>query len=274
MAARARVATRHAVSKRPRLRLLYHHRQCNRNCNRDCDGITLKCSRQYHRCEHTFLQLLYGRWCALVYPDKVSICSHVQGKYCKLKLPNSWCDCGPSKRYPTLSPTGGAPSDAKPNCAYTTLPDSTINPVSASGTSAPTNVPGKDGVVACAYYIATYQGYPPGTPNYCFCGGGGPDTLPPALAPLLTHMDVTPAKTDCAYDTQPTAGWKPPTPTSSGGSSSTITEKPTYTVDPYHSDSLSCGATWSYENHGITPGDTITTVVSVPGPLRYLENAC
>lgn len=57
---------------------------------------------------------------------------------------------------------------------------------------------------------ATEQGYPPGTPNYCFCGGG--PHAPPALAPLLTHSNVKPPSTDCNYPTQPTPGWKPPVP--------------------------------------------------------------
>lgn len=131
--------------------------------------------------------------------------------------------------------------------------------MSANGTKAPTNVPGQNGVAGCAYYIATNQGYPSGTPSYCFCGGG--PNVPQALAPLLTHTDVTPPKTDCAYTIQPTPGYTPTPPNAPTALSSTITAPPTYTVDPYPTDSLSCGATWSYEDHGITPGDTITTVV-------------
>jgi hypothetical protein len=136
--------------------------------------------------------------------------------------------------------------------------------VSASGTTAPTNVPGQNGVAGCAYYIATNQGYPSGTPNYCFCGGG--PNVPQALAPLLTHTEVTPPKTDCAYTMQPTPGYTPQPANATAAPSSTITARPTYTVDPYPTDSLSCGATWSYGDHGITPGDTITTVVS---PIQF-----
>ena len=61
---------------------------------------------------------------------------------------HSWCDCGTSSTYPTLSPTDGATT---PNCAYTTVPTAMITPVSTS--AAPTNIPGEGGVPGCAAVI-------------------------------------------------------------------------------------------------------------------------
>lgn len=128
--------------------------------------------------------------------------------------PTSWCDCGSSAKYPTIPPSSGA-TDSSANCAYTVLPTATINPTSNTAAPAPTNVPGQNGVSGCAYYIAANQGLPAGSPDYCSCGGG--PNVPAALAPLLTHTDVTPPKTDCAYSTQPTPGWSPTAASSAAG---------------------------------------------------------
>lgn len=81
-------------------------------------------------------------------------------------------------------------------------------------------------MAGCAYRLAANEGLPSGTPNFCYCGGG-PD-VSPVRAPLLTHTDVDPPKTDCNYETQPSSNWVvptpeprtspgPPTPTCSGG---------------------------------------------------------
>lgn len=61
---------------------------------------------------------------------------------------HSWCDCGTSSTYPTLSPTDGATTA---NCAYTTIHTAMITPVSTS--AAPTNIPGEGGVPGCAAVI-------------------------------------------------------------------------------------------------------------------------
>jgi hypothetical protein len=58
--------------------------------------------------------------------------------------PTSWCDCGPGSTYPTLPVTSGS---TIANCAYTSLPASTIQPASTS--AAPTNIPGQGGIPAC-----------------------------------------------------------------------------------------------------------------------------
>ena len=134
-------------------------------------------------------------------------------------LPSSWCNCGASATYPTLPPSSGVIASTA-NCSYTVLPTATIKPTSNTNVAAPTNVPGKNGVAGCAYYLAADQGLPSGTPNYCFCGGG--PNLPPAYAPLLTHTDVNPPITDCHYTTQPPTGWNPTT-TTPPASSPTLT---------------------------------------------------
>ena len=61
---------------------------------------------------------------------------------------DSWCDCGTSSTYPTLSPADGATTA---NCAYTIIPTAMITPVSTS--AAPTNIPGEGGVPACAIVV-------------------------------------------------------------------------------------------------------------------------
>ena len=61
---------------------------------------------------------------------------------------NSWCDCGTSSTYPTLSPADGATTA---NCAYTTVPTAMITPVSTS--AAPTNIPGEGGIPGCAIVV-------------------------------------------------------------------------------------------------------------------------
>lgn len=124
-------------------------------------------------------------------------------------IPTLWCDCGVSATYPTIPPSNGVTASTA-NCAYTVLPTATINPTSNTNVAAPTNVPGQNGVSGCAYYLASDQGLPSGTPDYCFCGGG--PNVPAADVPLLTHTDVNPPITDCKYTTQPPTGWSPTTP--------------------------------------------------------------
>ena len=106
--------------------------------------------------------------------------------------PTSWCDCGPSSTYPTLSPTAGATSA---NCAYSSLPASTLQPVSTG--TAPTNIPGQNGVPGCAAVVST-----PGTSAYCNCGGTPAPTLKPTSAGLM----------NCDYTIQPTSTYNPAIP--------------------------------------------------------------
>ena len=110
--------------------------------------------------------------------------------------PTSYCDCGASAHYPTLPPKSGATTA---NCDYTTLPASTIKPVSTG--TAPTNKPGTGGVPGCALEIASEQGLPPGSHNFCDCGG--------VTAPVLVTTTAGTASSNCDYSTQPTAGYNP-----------------------------------------------------------------
>ena len=106
--------------------------------------------------------------------------------------PTSWCDCGPSSTYATLSPTAGATSA---NCAYTSLPASTIRPVSTG--TAPTNTPGQGGLPGCAAVVSV-----PGTSAYCNCGGTPAPTLKPTSSGLM----------NCDYTIQPTSSYNPAIP--------------------------------------------------------------
>ena len=103
--------------------------------------------------------------------------------------PTSWCDCGASATYPTLSASAGAKSA---NCAYTSLPASQLTPHSTS--AAPTNVPGIGGVPGCAAVVSV-----PGTSAYCNCGGTPAPTLKPTASDLM----------NCDYTIQPTSSYNP-----------------------------------------------------------------
>lgn len=105
--------------------------------------------------------------------------------------PTSWCDCGATAKYPTLPPVSGQTSA---NCAYTQLPDSTINPISIS--AAPTNIPGVNGVPGCAAVVSV-----PGTSAYCNCGG----TPAPTLSTTNSYIN-------CDYTIQPTSSYDPAIP--------------------------------------------------------------
>ena len=123
--------------------------------------------------------------------------------------PTSFCDCGPSATYSTLSSTSGATSA---NCAYTSLPTNKITPTSRAGVVAPTNVPGQNGVPGCAAVI-----YPDGqacvNANYCNCGG--------TPAPFLTTTISGTKTTNCDYTIQPTASSCPPPTTTNAQPSAT-----------------------------------------------------
>ena len=110
--------------------------------------------------------------------------------------PTSYCDCGASAHYPTLPPKSGVTTA---NCDYTTLPASTIKPVSTG--TAPTTIPGVGGVPACNLEIASEQGLPPGSHNFCDCGG--------VTAPVLVTTTAGTASSNCDYSTQPTSGYNP-----------------------------------------------------------------
>ena len=110
--------------------------------------------------------------------------------------PTSYCDCGASAHYPTLPPKSGVTTA---NCDYKTLPASTIKPVSTG--TAPTNKPGVGGVPACHLEIASEQGLPPGSHNFCDCGG--------VTAPVLVTTTAGTASSNCDYSTQPTSGYNP-----------------------------------------------------------------
>lgn len=81
-----------------------------------------------------------------VYPSSKPTCTYNGANWF---APPKWCECtGPSITsglYPTLS----APANATiVNCDYSTLPASTIKAVTT--TPAPTNIPGENGIPACA----------------------------------------------------------------------------------------------------------------------------
>ncbi|THC92373.1 hypothetical protein EYZ11_008163 [Aspergillus tanneri] len=103
--------------------------------------------------------------------------------------PSSWCYCGPSSTYPTLLATSNATTA---NCAYTSLPASTIQPVTIS--APPMNIPGKYGVPGCAAVASS-----DGKSAYCNCGGTPAPTLSPTADGLL----------NCAYTVQPTSSYNP-----------------------------------------------------------------
>lgn len=110
--------------------------------------------------------------------------------------PASWCNCGPSSTYPALFAKSGTTSA---DCGYSTLPASTIKPISTG--PVPTNIPGQGGVPGCAAIVSA-----PGTSAYCNCGG----TPAPLLSPTSTGV------LNCRYTIQPTSAYNPkvPPPTS------------------------------------------------------------
>ncbi len=77
--------------------------------------------------------------------------SQVQIKRLPRLIPRekSWCICATSLTYPALQ-TSGAGIRATANCAYTSLPSSTIDPTSVPNTMA-TPVPGQNGISQCVY---------------------------------------------------------------------------------------------------------------------------
>lgn len=126
--------------------------------------------------------------------------------------PTSYCDCGASATYPTIAPKNGVTTA---NCDYKTLPSSTIKPVSTG--TAPTNKPGVGGVPGCAFEIASEQGLPPGSHNFCNCGG--------VTAPVLVTTVAGSASSNCDYSTQPTSGYNP-IPTSDRTTTTTSSPPP------------------------------------------------
>lgn len=122
--------------------------------------------------------------------------------------PTSFCDCGASATYPTLSPISGATTA---NCAYATLPASTIQPISTA--SAPTNIPGEGGVPGCNLELAADQGLPSGSSNFCNCGGI-------TASVLVTTVSGT-ASSNCDYPTVPPGGFNPVPSTSAPAPSPT-----------------------------------------------------
>ena len=137
--------------------------------------------------------------------------------------PTSWCDCGPSSTYATLSPTAGATSA---NCAYTSLPASTIRPVSTG--TAPTNIPGQGGLPGCAAVVSVS-----GTSAYCNCGGTPAPTLKPTSSGLM----------NCDYTIQPTSSYNPAIPPSAKSSpppSPTTNTSPAKSAPPPSPTSTTC----------------------------------
>ena len=93
--------------------------------------------------------------------------------------------------YPTLPPTSGM---STANCAYTSTPSATVNPISV--TAAPANIPGEAGLPGCNYFICPdEQGYPHA--NYCDCGG--------MYAGSLTTSVSGTSNLNCDFTIQPTA---------------------------------------------------------------------
>lgn len=123
--------------------------------------------------------------------------------------PTNWCDCGPSSTYAALPESSGA---SGANCAYASLPMTTIQPISTS--AAPTNIPGQGGVPGCAAVTSSA-----GTSDCCNCGG----TPAPTLSPTDSFIN-------CDYTIQPTSSYDPgpPPPPSSSTSSASSTSEPPY----------------------------------------------
>ena len=109
--------------------------------------------------------------------------------------PTSYCDCGPTAVYPTLSVPSSITDTSSALCAYTSLdPSKVITPVTT--TSPPTNIPGQGGVPGCAAVVWGPDHldcpYASGI-NYCNCGG----TFAPPLPTTGSYIN-------CAYTIQPT----------------------------------------------------------------------
>lgn len=110
--------------------------------------------------------------------------------------PSAWCDCGVSSKYPTMSGKSGSAA-----CSYSVLPTAMITPVSNG--VAPTNVPGQNGLPACAYVAfvsptawsladvyPSFVSYPDGqacpNANYCNCDGIAVKPLPAVVNGVTT----------------------------------------------------------------------------------------
>lgn len=145
--------------------------------------------------------------------------------------PTSWCDCGPTGRYSTLKPTAGATTA---NCAYVSLPSTTIKPVATA--SEPTNVPGMNGLGACQGIVSS-----PGTSAYCDCNGTPAATLKPTSSNIM----------NCAYTVQPTSVYDPKIP--SIAPATTVSTAPTSLATPQYAPGQ-CGI-HVWEAHGAYLGD-------------------
>lgn len=134
--------------------------------------------------------------------------------------PTGWCECFLSTSssslltFPTLPPsTGLTTTTITPNCNYKILPAETINPITT--TPAPTNIPGENGIPACAFVS-----YPDETActlaNYCNCDGIGVRFLTLTVdGQTVTNCDYTiqPTVNDCPPPTTTLPSLSAPTPT-------------------------------------------------------------
>lgn len=113
--------------------------------------------------------------------------------------PSVWCSCSGMK-FAAIAAATSAPLVAKrdgidqADCAYSILPTSTISPVSVS--SAPTNIPGQNGLNGCAAVDAGDEQGCPGV-DYCNCNE--------VYVGFLYATVSGSASRNCDYSVQPTA---------------------------------------------------------------------
>ena len=113
--------------------------------------------------------------------------------------PDKWCSCS-GKKYATIATATSAPALYRredfnqAECAYSILPTSTINPISVS--SAPTNVPGMNGLSGCAAVAAGDEQGCPGV-DYCNCNN--------VYVGFLAATVNGSVSSNCDYSIQPTA---------------------------------------------------------------------
>lgn len=120
--------------------------------------------------------------------------------------PSVWCSCSGMKFAAIAAATSAAGVAKRENldqaeCAYTVLPTSTINPVSGSG--APTNVPGQNGLSGCAPVAAGDEQGCPGV-DYCNCNEVYVGFLYATVSGSASRncdYSVQPTKNDCPVNT-------------------------------------------------------------------------
>ena len=108
--------------------------------------------------------------------------------------PSIWCSCSGMKFAAIAAATSATGAANRAECAYSVLPTSTINPISVS--SAPTNIPGQNGLNGCAAVDAGDEQGCPGV-DYCNCNEVYVDFLYATVSGSASR--------NCDYSIQPTA---------------------------------------------------------------------